>query len=104
AAAVGRPGRPANRPGHHRVARPGGPPVNEQLGPGAEANALLDSGAEGDGAEAAAVPADPGLAAERDRLARTLRETRLQLAITQGRLGAARAAPADEPRRGPGPA
>ena len=33
-------------------------------------------------------PADPGLAAERDRLARTLRETRLQLAMTQARLAA----------------
>ena len=32
--------------------------------------------------------ADPGLAAERDRLARTLRETRLQLAMTQSRLAA----------------
>ena len=31
---------------------------------------------------------DPGLAAERDRLARTLRETRLQLAMTQARLAA----------------
>jgi hypothetical protein len=31
---------------------------------------------------------DPGLAAERDRLARTLRDTRLQLAMTQARLGA----------------
>ena len=33
-------------------------------------------------------PTDPGLAAERDRLARTLRETRLQLAMTQARLAA----------------
>jgi hypothetical protein len=31
---------------------------------------------------------DPGVAAERDRLARSLRETRLQLAMTQARLGA----------------
>jgi len=62
--------------------------VNVQQGPGAEVNALLDSGAEADKAEAAAVPADPGLAAERDRLARTLRETRLQLAMTQARLAA----------------
>jgi hypothetical protein len=37
------------------------------------------------GAESAG---DPGLAAERDRLARTLRDTRLQLAMTQARLGA----------------
>jgi len=33
-------------------------------------------------------PGDPGVAAERDRLARTLRDTRLQLAMTQARLGA----------------
>jgi hypothetical protein len=32
--------------------------------------------------------ADPGLAAERDKLARTLRDTRLQLAMTQARLAA----------------
>src|SRR6185437_10671004 len=68
--------------------RPGGSPVNEQQGPRAEVSALLDSGAEADEAAAAAVPADPGLAAERDRLARTLRETRLQLAMTQARLAA----------------
>ena len=65
ATAVGRPGRPADRPGHHRVAGPGGPSVSEQQEPG-----------------------DPGLAAERDRLARTLRDTRLQLAMTQARLAA----------------
>ena len=35
-----------------------------------------------------AVTGDPGLAAERDRLARALRETRLQLAMTQSRLAA----------------
>ena len=34
------------------------------------------------------VTGDPGLVAERDRLARTLRETRLQLAMTQARLSA----------------
>src|SRR6185369_8006246 len=88
AAAVGRPGRPADRPGHHRVAGPGGPPVSEQQAHGAEVSALLDSGAEADEAAAAGVPADPGLAAERDRLARTLREIRLQLAMTQARLAA----------------
>jgi hypothetical protein len=33
-------------------------------------------------------PAEPGLAAERDRLARALRETRLQLTMTQARLAA----------------
>jgi hypothetical protein len=36
----------------------------------------------------AEAPGDPGLAAERDRLARTLRDTRLQLAMTQARLSA----------------
>jgi hypothetical protein len=35
-----------------------------------------------------AVTGDPGLATERDRLARALRETRLQLAMTQSRLAA----------------
>ena len=62
--------------------------MSEQQGPGAEVSALLDSGAEADEAAVAGVPADPGLAAERDRLARTLRETRLQLAMTQARLAA----------------
>jgi hypothetical protein len=62
--------------------------VSEQQGPGAEVSALLDSGAEADEATGAGVPTDPGLAAERDRLARTLRETRLQLAMTQSRLAA----------------
>jgi hypothetical protein len=62
--------------------------VSEQQRAGAEVSALLDSGAEEDEAAAAGVPADPGLAAERDRLARTLRETRLQLAMTQARLAA----------------
>jgi len=63
--------------------------VSEQLGPGAEVGALLNSGTEVDEPDAAALSAaDPGLAAERDRLARTLRETRLQLAMTQARLAA----------------
>src|SRR6516164_9119871 len=38
--------------------------------------------------EDAGAAGDPGLAAERDRLARTLRDTRLQLAMTQARLAA----------------
>jgi hypothetical protein len=43
----------------------------------------------GDPGTADPAPAgDPGLSAERDRLARTLRETRLQLAMTQARLAA----------------
>ena len=58
--------------------------MSEQQGPGAGVGAV----AEVDEADAAGVPADPGLAAERDRLARTLRETRLQLAMTQARLAA----------------
>ena len=45
-----------------------------------------DASAEGDPSLAAT--GDPGLAAERDRLARTLRDTRLQLAMTQARLSA----------------
>jgi len=49
--------------------------VSEEQGPGAEVSALLDSGAEANEADAAGVPVDPGLAAERDRLARTLRDT-----------------------------
>jgi hypothetical protein len=56
-------------------------------------------------------PADPGLAAERDRLAQTLRETRLQLAMTQARLAALEQSatmelggPWSGPRGGPGPA
>jgi hypothetical protein len=40
------------------------------------------------GNEDAGAAGDPGLAAERDRLARTLRDTRLQLAMTQARLSA----------------
>jgi hypothetical protein len=39
-------------------------------------------------AEDSTAAGDPGLAAERDRLARTLRDTRLQLAMTQRRLAA----------------
>ena len=72
--------------------------MSEQQGPGAEVGALLDSVTEAGEPDAAALSdpgladpgpaADPGLAAERDRLARTLRETRLQLAMTQARLAA----------------
>jgi hypothetical protein len=46
-----------------------------------EDDAMLEAGDAG-------TPGDPGLAAERDRLARTLRDTRLQLAMTQARLSA----------------
>jgi len=58
--------------------------VSELQGRDAEVSAV----AEVDGSDQAGVPGDPGLAAERDRLARTLRETRLQLAMTQARLAA----------------
>ena len=51
---------------------------------GAEVGPVAEVG-EPDAAEG---PGDPGLAAERYRLARTLRETRLQLAMTQARLAA----------------
>jgi hypothetical protein len=47
-----------------------------------------DPGRAGDPGPGDPGPGDPGLAAERDRLARGLRETRLQLAMTQSRLGA----------------
>jgi hypothetical protein len=64
--------------------------------PGPEASALDETGAVeeagavdgADAADEAGAAGDPGLAAERDRLARTLRDTRLQLAMTQARLSA----------------
>jgi hypothetical protein len=76
-----------------------GGPVSDRQGPGAEVGALLDFDTEADEPDAS-VPsgpgqavepgqaADPGLAAERDRLTRALRETRLQLAMSQARLTA----------------
>src|SRR5579859_6562276 len=72
AAAVGRARRTADRPDHHRLAGPGGPLMTEIP----EDEAVPEA------------PGDPGLAAERDRLAQTLRDTRLQLAMTQARLSA----------------
>ena len=57
----------------------------EERGTGDEGRSRLE--APGRRAEDPA-PADPGLAAERDRLARSLRETRLQLTMTQARLTA----------------
>jgi len=53
-------------------------------GPGAEVDAV----AEIEEPQEQGAIGDPGLAAERDRLARSLRETRLQLAMTQSRLAA----------------
>jgi hypothetical protein len=47
-----------------------------------------DPGLVGEGDAEPVAEGDPGLAAERDRLARTLRDTRLQLAMTQARLSA----------------
>ena len=52
-------------------------PMSDEPALEAEAGSADDSAA-----------SDPGLAAERDRLARTLRDTRLQLAMTQARLSA----------------
>jgi hypothetical protein len=62
-------------------------PVAEatEVQPVAEAEAPAAGAVAGDPGSA---PGDPGLAAERDRLARSLRETRLQLAMTQARLAA----------------
>ena len=64
-----------------------GPPAvgPDEPGPLAADDAAMDDAAMTAGPGAAA---DPGLAAERDRLARTLRDTRLQLAMTQARLSA----------------
>src|SRR5580693_3012916 len=56
-----------------------------EVQPVAEAEAPAAGAVAGDPGSA---PGDPGLAAERDRLARSLRETRLQLAMTQARLAA----------------
>jgi hypothetical protein len=61
---------------------------------GAEGHAVEAHGAEigvvaeVDEPDGTGVPTDSGLAAERDRLARALRETRMQLAMTQARLAA----------------
>jgi hypothetical protein len=70
---------PADDPDLAAEPVPGG-----DLGPAAEP---VPGGDLGPAAEPVPV-GDPGLAAERDRLARTLRETRLQLAMTQARLAA----------------
>ena len=77
-------------PREHILSEPPGQEVHEVHGvpglpvvPGVEVDAV----AEVDEPQDAAV-GDPGLAAERDRLARALRETRLQLAMTQSRLSA----------------
>ncbi len=71
-------------PREHILSEPPGQGVHEVHGvPGVEVDAV----AEVDEPQDAAV-GDPGLAAERDRLARALRETRLQLAMTQSRLSA----------------
>ncbi|MFY9929997.1 MAG: hypothetical protein WAK82_18525, partial [Streptosporangiaceae bacterium] len=60
-----------------------------EVEPAAEARAAAEADQAGSPADqAGSQGADPGLAAERDRLARSLRETRLQLAMTQSRLTA----------------
>src|ERR1700691_6819847 len=61
-----------------------------EVHPVAEAEAPAVGAVGGDPGSAAG---DPGLAAERDRLARSLRETRLQLAMTPARPAAPRGAP-----------
>jgi hypothetical protein len=68
------PGSPEDAGGRGSLAELDEPGPVDVEDPGAAA----DAGAAG----------DPGLAAERDRLARTLRDTRLQLAMTQARLSA----------------
>src|SRR6202043_1941532 len=70
AAAVGRARWAADRPDHHRLAGPMSDDVRDRMDGGPEASG------------------ESGLAAEGDRLARTLRGPRLQLAMTQQRLGA----------------
>ena len=59
-----------------------------ELALAAEDDTAEDDTAEDGTAEDGTAAGDPGLAAERDRLARTLRDTRLQLAMTQRRLAA----------------
>jgi hypothetical protein len=76
---TGETGEPDPLPADHSSLMGAGDP-----GPGHEGEAGLV--AEDDVGLAA--EGDPGLAAERDRLARTLRDTRLQLAMTQARLAA----------------
>src|SRR5208282_2607435 len=84
---MGRPGRPADRPDHHGLAGPGGLVTEASPRRTGDTAAEVSAVAEVDEPEVS-VSGDPGLAAERDRLARTLRETRLQLAMTQARLTA----------------
>jgi hypothetical protein len=63
--------------------------VSEALPPGRAGDTAAEIGAVTEVDEPdVPVTGDPGLVAERDRLARTLRETRLQLAMTQARLSA----------------
>jgi hypothetical protein len=70
-------------PAEETLGEPQGHILSEPHGHGVEVDAV----AEVDEPQDTAV-GDPGLAAERDRLARALRETRLQLAMTQSRLSA----------------
>jgi hypothetical protein len=75
--------------------RPEDPGLEAEAGDGGTADGspagdggAADGSPAGDPGLAAEAAGDPGLAAERDRLARTLRDTRLQLAMTQARLRA----------------
>jgi hypothetical protein len=74
------------KPAGETLGEPQGHMLSEPRGHGAhgvEVDAVAEAGEPQD-----AATGDPGLAAERDRLARALRETRLQLAMTQSRLSA----------------
>ncbi len=62
---------------------PDSPPLENE-----HVSATGDPGLAAEGDPGLAAEGDSGLAAERDRLARTLRDTRLQLAMTQARLSA----------------
>ena len=74
------------KPSEEPLSEPQGHILSEPQGHGTH-GVEVDAVAEVDEPQDAAV-GDPGLAAERDRLARALRETRLQLAMTQSRLSA----------------
>jgi hypothetical protein len=78
-------------PAEETLGEPQGHMLSETRGhgaPGVEVDAVAEVDEPQDAAAGDPGLADPGLAAERDRLARALRETRLQLAMTQSRLSA----------------
>ncbi|HLH83432.1 MAG TPA: hypothetical protein VKV38_09215 [Trebonia sp.] len=87
---------PAGSGGPGRPGRSGGPgdgaPGDAVPGNGRPGDAVPGDGADGDAVPGDGAPGGPGedagLAAERERLARQLRDTRMQLAMTQARLSA----------------